>query len=127
MRQLLSDVVVLELAEGLAGDYCGKVFADLGADVIKLELRTGDPLRNHPGAFAHVNLNKRGLTADPSSSAGSDALWPLLERADLVVETAGGGCLHDWGTGWEEVSERFPALVVASISGFGATGPYASY
>jgi crotonobetainyl-CoA:carnitine CoA-transferase CaiB-like acyl-CoA transferase len=127
MRQLLSDVVVVELADGLAGDYCGKVFADLGADVTKLERPTGDPLRTHPGAFAHVNVNKRGVTADPSTSAGRDQLWSLLERAHLVVETAGGGCLHDWGTGWEEVRERFPALVVASISGFGATGPYASY
>ena len=127
MRQLLSDVVVVELAEGVAGDYCGKVFADLGADVIKLERPDGDPLRRHPGVFAHLNLNKRSQTADPSSSEGSDQLWRLLERADLVVETSDGGGLHDWSTSWQEVSGRFPALVVTSVSGFGATGPYASY
>jgi crotonobetainyl-CoA:carnitine CoA-transferase CaiB-like acyl-CoA transferase len=127
MRQLLSDVRVVEIAEDVAGDYCGKVLADLGADVIKLERPRGDTLRAHPGAFAATNVNKRGAVADPSDETGRERLSQLLARADVVVETTGGGCLDDWGTTPEEVRERHPAIVVASISGFGATGPYADY
>ncbi|MBO0730192.1 MAG: CoA transferase, partial [Acidimicrobiaceae bacterium] len=126
MRQLLSDVTVVELAEGVAGDYCGKVFADLGADVVKLERPSGDRLREQAGAFAHLNLNKRSVVGDPAGE-GQAWVWRLLERADLVVETTDCGCLRDWGTTWEEVHTRFPQLVVTSISGFGASGPYASY
>jgi crotonobetainyl-CoA:carnitine CoA-transferase CaiB-like acyl-CoA transferase len=127
MRQLLSDLIAVELAEGMAGDYCGKVFADLGADVIKVERPGGDRLRAQPGAFAHLNLNKRAIVADPSSPADVDRLWRLLQRADLVIETTDGGNLADFGTDGPAVAERFPGLVVASISGFGATGPYSSY
>ncbi len=108
MRQLLSDLSVVELAEGVAGDYCGKVFADLGADVIKVERPAGDPLLQQPGAFAHLNLNKRGVVCDPFGSDGRGWLWRMPKRSDLVVETAGYGCLAEWGTGWEEVHDRLP-------------------
>lgn len=127
MRQLLSDVTVVELAEGVAGSYCGKLFADLGADVVKVEGPAGDPLRAQPGAFAHLNLNKRGAVADPASPEGRKRVGRLIERSDLVIETAGRGCLADWATSWDDVHTRLPGVVVASISGFGATGPYASY
>jgi crotonobetainyl-CoA:carnitine CoA-transferase CaiB-like acyl-CoA transferase len=127
VRQLLSDVTVLELAEGVAGDYAGKVLADLGADLIKLERPGGDIVRRGAGAFAYLNLNKRGATADPGSPEGRGIFWRMLQCADLVIETRGAGCLWDWCTDWEEVTARYPSMVVASISGFGASGPYAGY
>ena len=61
MRQLLSDVAVLELATDPAGSYCGKVFADLGADVVKVEAPGGDPERQHPERYQHLNTNKRAV------------------------------------------------------------------
>lgn len=135
MRRLLSDLNVVELANGGAGAYCGKLFADLGARVTKVEQPGGDPLRrlaapddpSSPlGAFVHLNTNKRSVVVDPDDQAGVDRLWQLLEGADLVVQESGSGP-GGFDLGWEEVHRRAPALVVVKISGFGATGPYADY
>ncbi len=136
MRRALSDLVVVELAEGVAGSYCGKLFADLGADVIKVESPDGDPLRRPSGgadaspangAFFHLNSNKRSVVIDTGSQSGVDRLWRLLEGADLVIDAPGAGCLRDFGVNWDDLHHRLPALVVVSISGFGTTGPYAGY
>ena len=101
MRRALSDLTVVELAEGVAGSYCGKLFADLGADVIKVERPDGDPLRaperrgwrRSPadGAFFHLNTNKRSVVIDTGRPGGADRLWRLLERADLVIDAPGAG------------------------------------
>src|SRR3954467_8283385 len=126
MRQLLSDVAVLELATDPAGSYCGKVFADLGADVVKVEAPTGDPERLHPERFAHFNTNKRAeLIA--TDEAGRARMLELLASVDVVVESQGEGDLAAFGLSRTEVREQFPTLVVTTISGFGTTGPYAEY
>ncbi|HEY2330837.1 MAG TPA: CoA transferase, partial [Acidimicrobiales bacterium] len=91
MRQLLSDLVVVELSAEGAGAYCGKVFADLGADVVKVERPEGDPLRKHPGAFLHLNTNKRSIVADPADPGTADRLHGLLDGADVVIRTFGAG------------------------------------
>ncbi|HLY83920.1 MAG TPA: CoA transferase, partial [Acidimicrobiales bacterium] len=138
MRQLLADITVVELAEGVAGGYCAKLFADLGAAVVKVERPGGDPLRRRSfpsapprgewrgGTWMHLNTNKRSSVVDPADPDGSGRLWGLLERADLVI-ASGPGSLGDWGLGWEELHEKLPGLSVVSISGFGATGPYSTY
>jgi crotonobetainyl-CoA:carnitine CoA-transferase CaiB-like acyl-CoA transferase len=123
LRQLLSDVVVVELSEDAAGEYCGKAFADLGADVVKVERAAGDPLRERRGAFAHLNTNKRSVVRDDRAQR----LTVLLQRADVVIQTLGAGDLGAFGTTWEDVRERYPSLVLVTISGFGAYGPYSSY
>src|SRR5215468_4681551 len=126
MRQALSDVVVVDLTAEPAGAYCAKTFADLGADVIKVEPPSGDPQRSRPGAFLHLNTNKRSVVVadDP---AGRDRLVRLLGRADLVVQSVGHGDLAAHGFDVAEVRRRCPGLVVTTISGFGADGPYAGY
>ena len=121
MRQLLSDVVVVELSTEPAGEYCGKVFADLGADVVKVERAGGDPLRARQGAFAYLNTNKRSVVLNETR------VWDLLERADVVVESLGVDDGDTVQIDRHELRQRFPSLVVATISGFGATGPYSSY
>src|SRR4051794_2762911 len=126
MRQLLSDVAVLELATDPAGSYCGKVFADLGADVVKVEAPTGDPERLHPERFAHFNTNKRAELIAPDE-AGRARMLELLASVDVVVESQGEGDLAAFGLSRTEVREQFPTLVVTTISGFGTTGPYAEY
>ncbi|MET0578802.1 MAG: CoA transferase [Ilumatobacteraceae bacterium] len=131
MRAALSDVSVVELSRDVAVRYCGKLFADLDADVVVLgrsapghgdEYDEGDdPLL---GAF---DVNKRSVLLDaPFGTAPAD-LWTLLGHADLVIEAPGAGSLAAWGTSWDEVHARYPQLCVARISGFGADGPYAAY
>jgi crotonobetainyl-CoA:carnitine CoA-transferase CaiB-like acyl-CoA transferase len=140
MRQLLSDITVIELAEGVAGSYCGKLFADLGATVLKVERPGGDPLRRDPaaptippggtrtGAVLHLQLNKRSVVIDPDRPADVERLWSLAANADLVIEALPeGGSLGEWGRTWDDLHAALPALSVVAISGFGATGPYASY
>ncbi len=127
MRQVLGDLVVVELSSEPAGCYCAKTFADLGADVIKVEPPTGDPLRRRPGAFLHLNTNKRSVVVDPGGAGEQERLLALLGRADLVVQSAGYGELADHGLDVGALRERFPALVVTTISGFGAEGPYSAY
>ena len=126
MRQLLSDVVVVELSTEPAGSYCAKVFADLGADVVKVEPTGGDPQRRRPERFVHLNTNKRAISA-PDDEHGRERLLDLLAHADVVIETQGEGDLAGFGLSRDELRAQFPALVVATISGFGTTGPYASY
>jgi crotonobetainyl-CoA:carnitine CoA-transferase CaiB-like acyl-CoA transferase len=138
VRQLLSDLSVVEIAaSSVAGSYCTKLFADLGADVIKVEPPGGDPLRaaghqgpeegSDSGLFLHLNTNKRSVVIDSSSPDGPPQLWSLLEGADLVVESEGAGALSQWGITWDELHERFPALTLASPTGFGVHGPYSHY
>ena len=126
MRQLLSDVLVVELSTDPAGEYCGKVFADIGADVVKVERAGGDPLRARPGAFAHLNTNKRSVVLRGAPAQHDARLWDLIAPADIVIQTLG---VDDdaISTDWNEALDRFPSLVVTTISGFGTTGPYADY
>ena len=139
MRQLLSGIKVVELAEGVAGSYCGKLFADLGADVVKVESPSGDELRHREsvardadgtyrgGAFLHLNTNKRSTVLDPATGNGRERLGELIDRSGLVIESTGPGRLETWGYTWSAVHERAPGVSVVRISGFGATGPYAGY
>ena len=126
MRQALSDIRVVEVGTGVAATWCGKVFADLGADVVKVEPLGGDRLRSDLGAFVHLNTNKRSAVIEDATSAGA-SLWGLLGGADLVIEAPGLGALGDWGIAREELLARQPATSIVVITGFGATGPYAGY
>ena len=125
MYQLLSDVQVVEFSQEPAGAYCGKVFADLGAEVVKVEPPAGDALRRRAGVFAHLNSNKSSVVVDPS--AHDQTLQALLECADLVIESPGMGGLESFGLERELLRVDFPGHVVVSITGFGVLGPYGSY
>lgn len=126
MRQALSDISVLEIGTGVAPSWCGKVFADLGADVVKLEPVDGDPLRAHRGSFAHLNTNKRSAVLERRRSAAEELLaW--AGRVDLIIEAPGSGDVTDWGLDRSAVMSSLPTLSVVSITGFGTTGPYAGY
>jgi crotonobetainyl-CoA:carnitine CoA-transferase CaiB-like acyl-CoA transferase len=126
MRQALSDIAVVEVGTGVAAGWCGKVFADLGAEVVKLEPPEGDPMRADWGAFANLNTNKASLVLGRSGDSSGE-LRRVLESADLIVEAPGLGGLADWGIDGHELLAEFPRLCIASISGFGATGPYAGF
>ncbi len=128
MRQLLSDVRVVDLSDEPAGAYATKVFADLGADVVKVEPAGGGELRRRrPLALLHLDTNKRAVVADVTGDAGRARVAWLLDRADLVVESPGMGDLAAFGVDRDELRSRHPGVVVTSISGFGVDGPYAGY
>jgi crotonobetainyl-CoA:carnitine CoA-transferase CaiB-like acyl-CoA transferase len=129
---------VLELADS-SGAYCGKLFADLGADVIKVERPGGDPARwvppfwgdePHPQRslpFLYLNANKRSLELDLSSAAGRARFRELALEADVLIETLPPGELDRLGLGWEALRGPRPDLVLTSITGFGQTGPHRAY
>jgi formyl-CoA transferase/CoA:oxalate CoA-transferase len=128
-------VRVLDLSRILSGPFATMVFADLGADVIKLENpETGDDTRqwappyqgDQSAYFLAVNRNKRGIAVDLKTEPGRAIALRLAERADVVVENFRPGTAARLGLGYDALSAVNPRLIYASISGFGQTGPYAS-
>jgi crotonobetainyl-CoA:carnitine CoA-transferase CaiB-like acyl-CoA transferase len=126
VRQALSDLSVVELGVGFAAGWCGKAFADLGADVLKVEPSDGDPLRADAGMFAHLHTNKRSAIIDVAPANAASILEILID-VDLVIETPGLRSLADWGICRDELIATTSALTVLAITGFGTTGPYAEY
>ncbi len=138
--QALEGLKVIELGRYVAGPYCGKVLADYGADVIKVEMPgRGDPARDlgpfpddiaHPeksGLFLYLNTNKRGVTLNIESETGRRMLLDLLRDADVLIESFPPGFLPALGLGYTELEKVNPALIVTSISNFGQSGPYRDY
>ena len=118
------------------GVYCGKLMADQGADVIKIEPPGGDSMRrNGPSAggashaerslhWLHFNTNKRGITLNITTPEGSRLLRRLVEGADVFLETFQPGYLDSLGLGYEVLGDINPRLIFVSITPFGQTGPY---
>ena len=129
----LAGVRVVDLATILAGPMACQILSDFGADVIKIEHPVkGDGLRGHgpskdgiPLWWKEVARNKRTLGLDIGQTLGADVLRRLVDRADVLVESFRPGTLERWGLDPVELRRRNPRLVVARISGFGQTGPYA--
>jgi formyl-CoA transferase len=127
----LANLKVIDASRVLGGPYCGQILGDHGADVIKIEPPGGDETRGWgppflDGAasyFLGLNRNKRGVALDLAQEAGRALLLDLLKDADVFIENFKTGTLERWGLGHEELSRRFPRLVHARISGFGADGP----
>lgn len=128
----LDGIRVLDLTNLLAAPQVAAVLADFGADVVKIEPRTGDPLRQigvqRDGAspqWALVARNKRAITLDLGRDEGRRLFGELLERADVLVENLTGGLLDRWDCRAETLVARHPRLVVVSVSCYGRSGPYA--
>jgi benzylsuccinate CoA-transferase BbsE subunit len=134
----LSGIRVLDLS-GLAGQYCGKQFADLGADVILIEPVDGSPVRREGPflddrahaefslQFAYFNAGKRGVAIDLDQPEGQDIVRQLAKDADLIIESEKPGLMERRGFSFESLVASNPKLVMTSITPFGQTGPYASY
>ncbi len=132
----LEGLRVLDLS-GAMGNYAGKLFADMGADVILVEPLQGSELRregpfidDQPGTerslnFAYQNTSKRGICLNLETASGQALLRELAAGADLVLETFAPGWMEAHGLGYAQLVQRRPQLVMASITPFGQTGPYA--
>lgn len=131
--RVLEGIRVLDLTRVVAGPFATAVLADLGADVVKVERPgTGDDYRYGPSvkgetslSFQNVNRGKRSVTLDLRRPEGRDILLRLAEGADVLVENFRAGFLAAQGLGAEALQARNPRLVVASLSGFGQSGPRA--
>jgi crotonobetainyl-CoA:carnitine CoA-transferase CaiB-like acyl-CoA transferase len=129
----LAGVRVLDLTRFLAGPYCTSILADLGADVVKIEApkggdegRYGYPAADGvPVAFLALNRGKRGITLDLRRDEGRAIFRRLLPHFDVLAENFAGGTLAGWGLAPADLVREHPRLVVASMSGFGQTGPWA--
>ncbi len=133
MLELLKGVRVLESAVLMTGTFAGRLLADMGADVIKVESpQVGDYLRDIGGTITphnslyHLvaNRNKRSLTLDLKSEEGHEVFWELHESADIFLDGFAGDACTRLGIGYEEQSRRKPEIIYAQTSGFGAQGPY---
>jgi formyl-CoA transferase len=126
---------ILDLSHVQAGPTGTQLMAWMGADVIKLEPPTGDitrgQLRDVPNAdslyFTMLNCNKRSITINMKSPDGNQVVTELLKKSDVVVENFGPGVIDRLGFSWEKVHRLNPRIVMASIKGFGSTGPYADF
>ncbi len=133
MAGALDHLLVLDLTSHLSGPYCAMMLADHGAEVIKIEPPTGDSARAMPpfvngesAPFMTWNRNKRSVVMDLKQPADKAALFGLIDRADVLIENYRPGVLARLGLGWDVLHARNPRLILASISGFGQTGPYSS-
>lgn len=128
----LAGVRVLEVTTTWAGPMCCTVLADLGADVIKVEIPSGDVGRAIgpmlPGTevgFAHatVNRNKRALTLDIRQEKGREVLLDIASRSDIMVENFKVGTMQGYGLGFEDVKAVKQDIIYVSITGWGQFGP----
>jgi formyl-CoA transferase len=131
----LSDIKVVELGTLIAGPFCGQILADFGADLIKVEdPKGGDPMRTwgrslpkgHSPWWPVIGRNKKSLTLNLRSPEGQAIVRRLIAGADVLIENFRPGTMEKWGLSYESLAADNPGLVMARVSGFGQTGPYAS-
>jgi len=135
MDRALSGIRVLDMTHVQAGPTSSQLLAWLGADVIKLEPPAGDvtrgQLRDVPRAdslyFTMLNCNKRSITVNLKNPSGKQVFVALLQKCDVVMENFGPGVLDRLGFSWQAIHQINPAIILASIKGFGSTGPYAEF
>lgn len=134
-RGPLKGLKVIEMGTLIAGPFCGQILGDFGADVIKIEdPKTGDPMRQWGRSLPKglspwwpvIGRNKRSVGLDLRTPEGREIARKLIDQADVLIENFRPGTLEKWGMGYETLAATNPKLVVARVSGFGQTGPYAS-
>ncbi|MDP3061669.1 MAG: CaiB/BaiF CoA-transferase family protein [Chloroflexota bacterium] len=133
------NLAVIDLGERISGPFCAKLFAALGAEVIKVEPPEGEPSRRagpfpgdipHPeksGEYLYLNMGKKGVTLNLRTATGRDLFLKLATGADILIENSPPGSISSLGLGYPVLHKLNPGLVVASITPFGQYGPYCNY
>ena len=137
---ILSDVRVLDLSQDVAGPFCTKLFAGLGAEVVKVEppgfgdvsRRVGpftatEPHLEQSALFLYLNTGKKSITLDVASPSGAAILRQLARDCDILVESAAPGYLEHWALGYDALQSLNPSLIYTSVTPFGQSGPYRDY
>ena len=125
----MEGVRVLELGQLIAGPFCGQLFADLGAEVIKIELPgRGDPMRDwgrgEPLWWPVIARNKKCITLDVRTEQGNAIIGELVEQADIVLENFRPGTMEKWGLGYADLARINKGIIMVRVSGYGQHGPY---
>lgn len=122
---------VLELGSIIAGPFCGRLLADFGAEVIKVEPSEGDGVRSVGKRYrgkslnaASILRNKSLIAVDLRKPEGQEIVRRLVRECDILIENFRPGGLEKWGLGYEDLARIQPGLIMVRISGFGQTGPY---
>jgi crotonobetainyl-CoA:carnitine CoA-transferase CaiB-like acyl-CoA transferase len=130
MTKMLTGVRVLDFTTTIAGPHCTRLFADLGAEVIKIEAHDGDVMRSRPplrnGAsttFGHLNAGKKSVVLDLKLPMAIDAVRRLVATSDFLVENFRPGVMRRFGLDYEALTSLKPSLIYCAISGYGQTGP----
>jgi len=133
MTQALEGIKVLDLSRALAGPYCTMMLADMGAEVIKVEMPgRGDDSRSwgppfvegESAYFMSINRNKKSITLNMKSEKSTEIIYKLIKQSDVLVENFRPGAMERLGLSYERMKEINPGIIYASISGFGQDGPY---
>lgn len=130
----LAGLRVIEMGQLLAGPFCGQLFADFGAEVIKVEPPgKGDPMREWGREKPHgmslwwpvIARNKKSVEIDARKPEGQALIRDLVARSEVIVENFRPGTMERWGLGWDDLRAINPRIVMIRVSGYGQTGPYA--
>ncbi len=133
-RRPMAGLRVLDVGTFLAGPHAASIFAEFGADVLKVEHPVaGDPFRRYGSptaeqdrtlAFLSEARNRRSVTLDLRQARGVELFLKLVAESDVLIENFRPGRMEEWGLGWDALREANPALVFVRVSGYGQTGPY---
>ena len=136
----LANLRILDVSQDIAGPYCARLFAGMGAEVIKIEPPgEGDASRkagpfaddnddlNSGGRFLYLNANKKGVTLNLATDEGRGILRQMASKADALIECFDPGVMDSMGLGFETLREANPQLVMTSITNFGQDGPYSEF
>lgn len=131
---MLDGIRVLDLSQNIAGPQCALVLGDLGADIIKVEPPSGDPARawgppfwgNDSSLYLAFNRNKRSIVVDLKTDEGREVVHRLIASSDIVIQAFRKGVAERFGIGYEQVKQKHPKIIYASLTGYGSEGPYAN-
>ena len=137
---ILNNIRVIDASTGIAGPYAGKMLADCGAEVIKLELPSAPDFSRGVGAFPdglphseksalylHLNAGKKGVTLDLSTPEGKGMFRELAARCDVVLESFRPGQMAEWGVGYHDLRDARGDIVMTSVTPYGQSGPHKDY
>jgi crotonobetainyl-CoA:carnitine CoA-transferase CaiB-like acyl-CoA transferase len=139
MNNVFENITILDLSEDVAGSFCARLFADFGANVLKIEPSKGSKLRksgpffgndpHHEKSFPFFihNLNKKSITLNIETKIGKSIFKDLASRSDLIIESYSPGYLKSIDLGFSDLEKLNPKLSLTSITPFGQTGPYKNY
>lgn len=128
----LQGVKILDLSRVLAGPFATMMMADMGAEVIKIEIpikgddsrQFGPFVKGESAYYMNLNRNKKGITLNLKSPIGKEMFLKMIEKADIILENYRPGTMEKLGLGYEELKKVNPAIIYACVSGFGHYGPY---
>ncbi len=136
----LEGMKVLELGEGVSAAFCGKLFSDYGAEIIKVEKPGCGDITRHWGPFPgdsphleksgtyfNLNTNKQSVTLDLTTTKGQEIIKSLVEKTEVLIENNPPAKMKQWGLDYDSLVKINPNLIMISITPFGQTGPYADW